>query len=229
MQTIKAGVEVLAPDFITFQEVSPQNGRPQIEGMAIDLDYRMYYADAGAFRGRREGNAILSKRSAVQVETLNLSDPDVDLQRVALCCFFDGSSGGRFAILSTHLAYPIDADAARSNQAAELVSFIEASGARAAFALGADLNAVPSSEAVGKLLTLEGAKDAWDLVPPGGPKFTFSADNPLVEERLWPDRRIDYIIAGGQLKIESCEAVFTKANHGIASDHYGVLAEIVEL
>lgn len=227
MRTLEKGIRHLDPDVITFQEVSPVMGRPQISPLAERLDYYLYYADAGAFHGRREGNAILSKVPASRVETMNLNCADVDLQRVAICCFFEEPLDRLVGVLSTHLAYPLEADEARRIQAEEVADFIISTGASGAFVLGADLNAEPRSSAVAALLNIDGARDAWEWTNSNEPRVTFAAENPFVEPRLGPNRRIDYLIVGGSLIVERCEVVFTERRLGIASDHYGILAEIL--
>lgn len=226
MDILTKGISLISPDIITFQEVSPIKGSPQIESIAKKLGYNCYYADAGSFRGRREGNAILSRTPAVACETLNLGFQEVDLQRVALCCFFKVKGGRNHAVVTTHLAYPLQADEARIYQAKELVKFINSTGAVDNFILGADLNAIPSSRAVREIMMLPKAIDAWDYVGREAPEYTFARDNPFVEERLGPDRRIDYIIVGGGVSIKKCQVVFTSSSHGIVSDHYGLLVDL---
>ncbi|MCG7877177.1 MAG: endonuclease/exonuclease/phosphatase family protein [Candidatus Thiodiazotropha taylori] len=225
MDVLARGVKDIAPDYITFQEVSPIEGKLQIEEFADELGYRWYFAEAGSFRGRREGNAILSKRKALHCETVDLCCSEIDLQRVAICCVFANSKQEKCALISTHFAYPINANSARYKQAVQLCEYIRRLDVDHVI-IGADLNSIPTSSAVDHLLSECGLVDAWKLAPSDGPIYSFDGRNPYVRKNLWPNRRIDYVLFSSHLMVTSCQAVFTKSIYGIVSDHYAIVADV---
>ena len=79
-------------------------------------------------------------------------------------------------------------------------------------------------------------RDAWESAHPAEPGHTFVPDNPLVTDRDWPFRRIDYLLVrcgehgGPTLAIRSCELLFDRpggaAGDTWASDHFGVTADL---
>jgi endonuclease/exonuclease/phosphatase family metal-dependent hydrolase len=79
-------------------------------------------------------------------------------------------------------------------------------------------------------------QDAWEYVHPDDPGRTFELLNPLVrdgEVRTAVSRRIDYILVraglhGPTLQARDCRRILDAPMDGVwASDHYGVLAELV--
>jgi endonuclease/exonuclease/phosphatase family metal-dependent hydrolase len=74
-------------------------------------------------------------------------------------------------------------------------------------------------------------RDAWVSRHPNRPGHTFVPDNPYSADWDWPFRRIDYILVrcgphgGPTLRIADCQRVFNSP-HTIASDHFGVLADL---
>jgi endonuclease/exonuclease/phosphatase family metal-dependent hydrolase len=76
-------------------------------------------------------------------------------------------------------------------------------------------------------------RDAGERAHPGDPGHTFTPLNPLVADRDWPFRRIDYILVrcgehgGPTLEICGCARIFDEAVDGVwASDHFGVVADL---
>lgn len=78
--------------------------------------------------------------------------------------------------------------------------------------------------------------DAWESVHGDHPGHTFTPENPLVQVggfHLVRGRRIDYVLVRGRpqgptLQVRACERVLVEPIGGVqASDHYGVLAELV--
>jgi endonuclease/exonuclease/phosphatase family metal-dependent hydrolase len=78
--------------------------------------------------------------------------------------------------------------------------------------------------------------DAWETVHGDEPGHTFTPENGLVQVggfHLVRGRRIDYVLVRGRpegptLAVRSCDRVLVEPVNGVqASDHYGVLAELV--
>lgn len=76
-------------------------------------------------------------------------------------------------------------------------------------------------------------RDAWESVHPGEPGHTFTPRNPLMVDRDWPFRRIDYVLVrcsehdGPTLDITDCRLIFDAPVGAVwASDHFGVVADL---
>jgi endonuclease/exonuclease/phosphatase family metal-dependent hydrolase len=74
-------------------------------------------------------------------------------------------------------------------------------------------------------------RDAWVSAHPHEPGETFVPDNPNSADWDWPYRRIDYILVrcgrhgGPTLRIARCALTFDQP-HTVASDHYGLVADL---
>jgi endonuclease/exonuclease/phosphatase family metal-dependent hydrolase len=85
-----------------------------------------------------------------------------------------------------------------------------------------DLNDQPGSPAVQAIL--DGEYGRFDVFASSEePGHTYSSKNPYVDPTLWPDGRIDYIFADGELRAADCGIVFD-GRHGLGavSDHFGL-------
>ena len=76
-------------------------------------------------------------------------------------------------------------------------------------------------------------RDCWESAHPGEPGHTFSRASPLMGDRDWPFKRVDYLFVrcgehgGPLLDIESCDLAFDEPIDGIwASDHFGLVADL---
>lgn len=76
-------------------------------------------------------------------------------------------------------------------------------------------------------------RDAWESTHPGDPGHTFTPRNPLMGDRDWPFRRLDYVLVrcgehdGPTLDIAACALAFAEPGGGVwASDHFGVVADL---
>jgi endonuclease/exonuclease/phosphatase family metal-dependent hydrolase len=76
-------------------------------------------------------------------------------------------------------------------------------------------------------------RDCWESAHPDEPGYTFTPASPLMGDRDWPFKRIDYLFVrcgehgGPPLDIASCELAFSQPRDGTwASDHFGVVADL---
>jgi endonuclease/exonuclease/phosphatase family metal-dependent hydrolase len=76
-------------------------------------------------------------------------------------------------------------------------------------------------------------RDAWESIHPSEPGHTFTPRNPLMADRDWPFRRLDYVLVrcgahgGPTLDVVACERIFDEPVDGVwASDHFGVVADL---
>ena len=206
--------------------------------------------------GGLEGLAILSRHPVGEHRSLPLPEARPTEARQLLSAQLDVPGAGPIWVHTTHLHYRLDDGVAREAQVVELDAAIRALGrgnTDPPQILCGDLNATPDSDEMRflrGLTTLSGRRthwqDAWlrlhDEPRRGdGPAdgITWSSDNehtrPLRSLDL--DRRIDYVYVtsrkkDGRATVAECRVVLTErdgvgADAICASDHYGVLAEIV--
>jgi endonuclease/exonuclease/phosphatase family metal-dependent hydrolase len=76
-------------------------------------------------------------------------------------------------------------------------------------------------------------RDAWESTHPDDAGHTFTPRNPLMADRDWPFRRLDYVLVrcgehgGPTLDITACDLLFDEPIDGVwASDHFGVVADL---
>ncbi len=229
----------LDADIITLQET----WLDQIDGFAAELDFESTWAG----RPPREatnptgfGNAILSRWPISRREHCFLEDGQGRKYRSCVHALVE-SPFGSVPVFTTHLHYPEDGSAVRQMQLATASEFIElhATGELPPVLTG-DLNAVHDSD---EIRTLTGRRppfvegrtwtDAWETAG-DGPGFTWSRDNPYLQNTGWPDRRLDYVLIGAPRTKRPIGNPARADLFGIdpvgdvvGSDHYGVAVEIV--
>jgi endonuclease/exonuclease/phosphatase family metal-dependent hydrolase len=125
-------------------------------------------------------------------------------------------------------------NAIRLAQVQEIFHYLEPKRDRHPVLLMGDLNAPPESREIRWLLETAKLVDTFAALHPSECGFTWASKNHFSSRQQpnLPDRRIDYILAGGEdlvSGLSSCRVVFDTAGEtGIfPSDHFGVLAEFV--
>ena len=245
-----AWIDRLAPDVVCLQEVCDDGaGRNQGAELAERLagDWYAAYAgtEVGFAPGNLFGNAILSRRP-IEVwnhDALPYEPREDDIQRLLL----HARTGG-IDVFCTHLNWRYDDGCVRERQVEAIVAVMAERAdpdSPLPQILAGDFNAEPDSNEIRYLTglgTIGGRstyfQDAWRVAgggPWGGdPGFTWDNRNPFAAAEHEPDRRIDYVFCGwrrpdGAGRIESARVVTNRSLTGVcASDHYGLLAEIVE-
>jgi len=148
-------------------------------------------------------------------------------------------------VFSTHLAPPTDQAYQRVHQVRFIDQRIKAlrdPDAALPPILCGDFNAEPDSDEIrflGALATIEGRstfyQEAWRATAQTDPGFTWDGrTNPIAATMHLPPQRIDYVFVGdpfgrpdGAGLIVHAELAFHRPLTGVlASDHYGVLAEL---
>lgn len=222
------------PDIVFLQEVSPRGpaGRLQFEDFSPTLRCRRYsaYRKSGLWKGREEGLAILSSHELINVQSKTLPLAPADMPRQLLTAFVL-VDGNKLLLANTHLAFSLQATAARSAQVQACLQYI--SIARATDAIGivfaGDFNSVPESSPIEQVLS-----GANRLVDPFRPMniarglYTFGSTNPLADPILGTDRWIDYIFVSDGLSVVRADRVLDRVggNGHWASDHFGLLVDV---
>jgi len=233
-------VNVLADldaDVVMLQE----SWRSQVERLAEMLGYHHTWAgyDPGDNPERSMGNAILSRSPIQSSAHIFLPDEKGREYRTIVSARI-ATPFGILPAFTTHLDHRYDQSATRMSQLAMASEFIEEHGDGALPpVLAGDLNAVHDSDEVRKLTGrstpyVDGRAwtDAWEQVG-DGPGLTWSNDNPYLTKAAWPNRRLDYVMIGwprAQRPIGNPIRAWLfgvePINSVVASDHYGVAAEI---
>ena len=228
-----SGLERMKPDIMCFQEVSahPRLLRMQSEIIAERCHFAHHaYSLSGHWGSREEGLAILSRHPIVGSLRVALPEFSGDMARqVFLAELAIGSR--RVLVANTHLAFPVPMTRERSSQAAVVVSAIKDYGERLrvpSVVLCGDFNDAPDSPAIRTILDGDpGFLDAFASCHPQCQGRTFSSANHYVDPALEEDGRIDYIFAGGGLRVNRCKIVFDgRDGLEIVSDHFGLFCAL---
>ncbi|HEY9855857.1 MAG TPA: endonuclease/exonuclease/phosphatase family protein [Stenomitos sp.] len=228
-EALVSGLRALELDLVCLQEVASR-GSPypydQVEDLTerLELPFACFspYGNPEEIESRERGGvAIVSRWPFRMVETLPLPPGKVGPDaRVASLVSFTHPHG-EFHVLATHLSWPLDASAVRSEQLRYAMARVcdlgwDQPGAR--FILAGDLNAVESEPGIAHLT--EHLQDAYRGRHPDLPGLTWTHENPLV----WydaPDRRVDYLFVDRAAEVVAADVVLCDPECP-ASDHYGV-------
>jgi endonuclease/exonuclease/phosphatase family metal-dependent hydrolase len=235
-----AGISGLAPDVVALQEVVDV---PDLLGPGWNEVWHSRRDPDGA------GAALATRWPIGEVHELDgrVSERARDLHwsGTVVAEVLAPEPMGRFFAVHHKPLHRLDGEREREVQAvaaARLVEAVAPDPDQHVVLLG-DFDARPDSASMrfwtGRQ-SLDGASvcyhDTWETVRGDEPGHTFTPENPLVQVGGWhlvPGRRIDYVLVRGRpqgptLQAISCErALFGPVDGVQASDHYGVLAELV--
>lgn len=154
------------------------------------------------------GNAVLSRRTIVASERIELPRGAVAMRRSALSAEIELGGRDRLLVIATHFHHVEGHSHIRVPQANALAELWKKR--ESAIVLG-DFNATPEAQEM-EVLRAAGLRDAFMLAG-SGPGFTFSSDN--------PQRRIDYIWVSPDLLARDFRIM-----PGQASDHLGIVVTV---
>jgi endonuclease/exonuclease/phosphatase family metal-dependent hydrolase len=238
-------------DVLCMQEVRPLpdgSGRTTADVLAdaLGLDYRAYRVAVSTGGGgdqpaQEEGLAIASRLPMLEVRALDLPDRRPGEGRILLSARLDHPVAPLWCH-TTHLHYRLDDGLARERQVLAIDAALREIGENPQILCG-DFNAIPEADEIRflrGLATLDGRRthyqDAWLRCHPEERGLTWSAENPHTRHlrSLDVDRRIDYVFVttrrndGRGTVIEARVVLEGRDRDGnCASDHYGVLADVV--
>jgi endonuclease/exonuclease/phosphatase family metal-dependent hydrolase len=260
MAVALAVVRELEPDVVALQEVIEQpfahagvaGGLGQARAFAETLGGEARFAVAvPEMAAGPMGNAIVSRFRLGASRVLQLPAREGD-SRVALSVDVE-TPAGTLNCISTHLSWELDAAPVREEQVLALDVFAREHRRELPSVMAGDFNAPPDSQAIRFLtgrasLGGRGAywRDAWGLLHPDEPGYTWAAKNPAVSLYVERDRRIDYVFVGPMGRdrrgaIVDARVVLDTPGLGpgpttephaemgdgiYASDHFAVLVEI---
>jgi endonuclease/exonuclease/phosphatase family metal-dependent hydrolase len=233
----------LHADVIALQEVRqiPSVLPNQAETLAGALGMQHAYAAATPWGGGDEGLAILSRHPILSHTAVELPDATAEERRIVLIATL-GTPAGTLAVGTTHLTYRLHDGEKRARQIVAAEAALAATPSELPRLLCGDLNAPPDADEIRwlrGLCALEGRRvfwqDAWGLIHPSEPGWTWALRNPHTERLSWltRDRRIDYIFVGAARKdgtgtVRDCRLCFDIADEEGChpSDHFGLVADV---
>jgi endonuclease/exonuclease/phosphatase family metal-dependent hydrolase len=247
---LAAWIAAEGPDIVCLQECRLENGRDTSGWLASSLPGPWFGALGGVEEAERRyvsGNAVLS-RWPVEHQAQSLLECQDTWPKVLLQVRTAGID-----VYCVHLTAALDGAAVREAQVLAVDEFVRATADPASTlppVLAGDFNAGPRASAIAFLrgeCSLLGRsafyQDAW-AVAGDGPGITWDHANPLTPPAYCYDARCDYVFVGtpkvpvgwssgacadlapaGQVTAARIVCDRPLTGH-MASDHYGVLAEI---
>ena len=237
----------LAADVVLLQEVRQVPGvvDNQAELLAQQLGYQAVFAEATAWGGGVEGLAILTRLPLVEQLSVELPHAVPEERRRLLGARLAHPSGA-WAVYTTHLTYRLADGHKRDDQLQAALAAIPQLTSELPRVFGGDFNAVPDADEIRLLRGLRSPpggdgkrvfwQDAWERILGSAAGLTWSSQNPHTERLRWlqRNRRIDYLFVepmrrAGAGEVLDCQLCFVEpdANGVHASDHYGVMADVL--
>ena len=235
------------PDVVALQEVRDVPGRigNQAETLARRGGWNHVFAPSTAWGGGHEGLAILSKFPIGAHDFHTLPHSQETEGRIVLSARID-TDFGEVWVHTAHLSFREHEGRKREDQVLAIDEVVSAHKNDNPQILMGDFNAVPHSDEIrwlSGLTTLNGRRvyyqDAWDMIRPNDPGYTWSRGNHYRDRMYWlrADRRLDYIFVTPTRRdrrgtVHEARLIFEEplvmagGERLFASDHYGVLAEV---
>ncbi|MFB4311409.1 endonuclease/exonuclease/phosphatase family protein [Actinomadura sp. GTD37] len=231
-----------APDVLVLVEAWEDDDETQAGrlGGALGLPHSVFRGgESGAPPGGRSGVAVLSRWPLGQVGERRLGGRAGADGGLSVHARVDGPRGA-LHLFGAALGWKLGHSAQRQEQVRALGGYVrETTGRDAPVVVAGDFNADPDSDEI-RMLTGRAAVaapgvvfyDAWATAGDGTAGHTWSRADHWTRPVLWPDRRIDYVFsawprAGGAGHPVRCELLGDRPVDGVvASDHYGVLADL---
>lgn len=229
-------LKALKPDIVCLQETTIHQGeRIYNQAQAIckgiglhGIAFTPYGNLIEVISHDQGGIAILSRWPFLSVRNLRLppGHDDPSDARVALNVTV-ASPGGELSFITTHLSWRENESEIRLIQlglALESFAPDQARDSLSRTVLMGDLNATENEPVV--RLANRRLKDAWRVLNPNQPGYTWTAEKAFSDLHPMPDRRLDYIFCSKDIEVETAEIVVKGKEHENPSDHFGVMADL---
>jgi endonuclease/exonuclease/phosphatase family metal-dependent hydrolase len=246
---LMAGLRETQPDLIAFQEAIVNDKYDQVRdllGPEFSIVHQTHReANRGGDVEDGQGFSTASRWPIGEVRELDLqvTSRTADFACGTLIAEIRAPAPiGPFLFVNYLPSWKLDMEYERELQAVQTARLVEETiaGRDLHVVLAGDLDADPDAASV-RFWTgrqaLSGMsvcyRDAWESAHPGEPGHTFTPRNPLMADRDWPFRRIDYLFVrcgehgGPTLDITACALAFDEPRDGVwASDHFGIVADL---
>ncbi len=241
---IRDALRAFSPDVVALQEVPVD--RPDVLEDLLGRGYHFGHFSASSDDGVGGTLATRWPQRFLEEVDLRINDRSRDaLPWTATYIVELDTPVGQVVVAHHKPSWPFPCEVEREQQALLAAWALErhiADRAVHAIVLG-DFDATPDSASMqfwrGRR-SIEGVsvcyQSAWELIHPDDPGRTFDLENPLVREgevSTAVSRTIDYVLVrsgwhGPTLDVADCRRVLQRPAHGVwASDHYGVMADLV--
>ncbi len=226
-KVIVHGLGQYAPDVAGFQELYDMQ-------WVKSVSQKAFYPFVTSPDSSQSGLVLISRFPilASELYTMTCQSPFEDYKRYILYAEIAWKDE-TLSFFNTHLSWKIEDQATRQIQVRELWQWVKNRRRSGETILMGDMNATPDSDEITWLVNNSGLTDLFAFLRPGNPGFSWDNRNDFARNHNppVPNRRIDYIFAGGEkseIRLADCRLVFTAADQrGVyASDHFGVLAEL---
>ena len=219
-----ADMAALQPDVLALQEVVFVMQQDRLIGAAGEGQY----ASVRGWAGRPEyGNSLVIRQP---LEARDVDRLDLGLDRAAHRVILDLPSGGSVAAVATHLHHPGAEEAARDEQAARLVEWLEAAPAATGMMVMGDFNADPGEPTYRRMETA-GFRSVYAAVHGEDPDVTWPSglQAPAMDTDGIPEC-LDYIWIRGAIRAIDARLVFDRPAADdptlYPSDHLGISAHL---
>jgi endonuclease/exonuclease/phosphatase family metal-dependent hydrolase len=241
-EVLAAGLSEYSPDLIAFVESIKTEDYDQVRDL---IGPKMFVQHQGAREPDGQGASIASRwpiRETFELD-LHVTDRTSDFACTALVAEIEGPSPFGRVLFANHMPqWQVNFEVERERQALATARFLEERVREqpAHVVLAGDFGDAEASSQrfwAGRQ-SLDGTsvcyRDAWESAHGDAAGETFTPRNALVADWDWPFRRVDFVFircgdhGGPTLQVESCELAFDTPVGGVwASDHFGVLADLV--
>lgn len=233
---LRDGIRALGPDLVTFQEAIVDGAYDQV----VDLLGPGYEVAHQAER-EPDGQGI-SIASRWPLGVVREADLNVSPRTAGFACGCLAAEvrtpDGPLLLVNHFPNWQPELEYERESQAVVAARFVEGlAGGGMPVVVSGDFDAAPEAASMAFWIgrrSLDGMsvcyRDAWEQVNRGEPGYTYTPQNPLMEDEDWPPQRIDYILVrrGSGLEVRGCTRAFVEPVGGVqASDHYGLVADLV--
>lgn len=233
MAIVDSWITNIRPDIVFLQEVSPDPGNGRLQSDLIfsgDHSVKRLYASQYKWGDREEGLSIITRYPIIGTDSMILPEAAADGQRRVLVAALE-IGGNRVLVANTHLAFHIEQDDMRHEQAIHLLKCIKQSSEfyqTNGIVLAGDFNAVPESTAISAVTKSDlHLSDIFTNTELRRHRYTSSSNNPYVDANDSSDRWIDYIFISKVLRATSRSlALDGEDGAPFASDHVALVAEV---
>ena len=226
----------LKPDLVCFQETTIRSSRgilydqARSVGEAVGLPISAFapYGNPVEVMSRDQGGVGLISRWPIgDIRNRRLCPGHDRIQDVRVAMIVTLlTPDGPLKLATTHLSWKVEETEIRLTQMGMILQdFLPGpNDTDTKCILLGDFNATEDEPVV--RLVSEHFLDAYRTKHPDETGYTWDNRNPMTQNFVQPDRRVDYIFCSKRTTIHSCQVVLNHPTSTFPSDHFGVMADL---